>query len=145
MGEDAGQLDEAEDVLCDSLIAGADTTEGLQPSDGTPHLPAPPIASEKASVPGFPFPVAVVGCDHSGAELLKLGLEAITVIRLVTDEALGKNEAERGVSRNSVNSAELALLVCTASGVPLASMMIMLSVLLPFLVGSTSAPLFWRH
>ncbi len=60
------------------LVAGADPSEGPKPNDGPFHLPATLVASQRASIPGFAFPVLPVEGDHQGADLREIGTESIT-------------------------------------------------------------------
>lgn len=126
------------------FIASAYPTEGLKPSDGPLYLPSTFVPSQQASILGFALPVFPVQGDHFDADLAEIGIKSITVIRLITAWPLREIESERSVEHvwTRLTSAGLALLVCTSSGMPLASTMILVP--LPFLVGPTSEPPFWR-
>ena len=66
---DAGELDEAEEVLDMELPACDESAEVVHPGEEPFHFPAFSIASQLPSVLGLMFAVAPVGCDHLDAVL----------------------------------------------------------------------------
>jgi hypothetical protein len=87
----AGKLNEAEEVFNMVLPVGDEATEGMHPGKEPLDFPSSAISAQRATVLGFAFPLAPVGCDHLdavfGGELL---VERVRVVGLVADEPFGE-------------------------------------------------------
>jgi len=97
--EDASKLDEAEEVLSLVFVAGSDSPEGLELSNGSLHLPAAFETSQWTSILGHTLPILAVGRDHFDADLAEIGIKTVTVICLIPNQTLRKIEAKRSIER----------------------------------------------
>jgi len=97
--EDAGELNEAEEVLGLVFVACPDPTERLKPRDGPFYLPLTFVPSEWASILSLAFPVLSTGGDHQGADLTEIGVEAVAVIGFISDQPFRDIEPEGSAER----------------------------------------------
>src|SRR5579864_2132347 len=83
----AGEVDEAEEILDMVLPSGDEAAEVMHPREKPLHFPAPAVAAQLAAI----LTPAPVGRDHLDAVfLLERAVERIRVVGLVADEPGGK-------------------------------------------------------
>src|SRR5512134_3624167 len=87
---DASELEEAEEVLGVSLVAGDESAEVLEPGEEALDLPAPAVAAEGTAVLGLELAAPEVGRDELDASLLpQPRIEAVAVVGTVADQSVG--------------------------------------------------------
>jgi hypothetical protein len=96
--EDAAQVDEAQVVERQALVADHQPTEVAEPSEESLDLPTALVAAQGPSILGLgPFPVAPVRGNHLDTQLHERFVERIGVVGAVANEPVGQLVYEAGV------------------------------------------------
>jgi len=97
---DASELEEAEEVLGVSFVAGDQAAEVLEPGEQALDLPAPAIAAQRPAVLSLEFAALEVRSDELDPPLLAQPLiEPVAVVGAIADQSLGGEVEESGVDR----------------------------------------------
>ena len=97
---DASEVNEALEVLGVSLPAGDEPAEVVEPREESFDLPTADIATQLATILGSVFPVRSIGRDHLDLALFpEAAIQAVTVVRFVTNQPIGGDREKPGVDR----------------------------------------------
>src|SRR5215472_6480979 len=96
--DDAGKLDQTDEILDMILISNDQATEVIKPGEQSFHPPSSLETTQRATVLGLTLCSAplTMWCNHLGTELLKhLLIQPIAIVGFVSDQSLGHlcNEA----------------------------------------------------
>ena len=88
---EAGEVDEAEEVLDAVFPSGDEAAEVVHPGEEPLHLPSPAISAQRASILSSAFAPAPVGRDHLDVVFDgELFIERVRVVSFVSDEPGGE-------------------------------------------------------
>jgi len=97
---DASEVDEAQEVLGVSLVAGDQTPVVLEPGEQAFDLPSAPVSTQESAILGLPFAGGQVRGDEFDPALLAQALvQAVAVVGLVSDQTVGGVLEEAVVDR----------------------------------------------
>src|SRR5229473_6396868 len=132
----AAKPDHAEEVLSMKFVADNQPAEPVQPGEQPLHHPAAQVAAQRSAVLIL-APVLTVGLDHfDSVFLIKMSVERVRVVRLVTNQLLRQfvGKLPASVSSTSFDSCGEAESIVTARGTLFPAAMAMILVPLPRLV-----------